>query len=158
RAYFKEDEDVTWEDTVRTPKETLTGFVPAPDRRLLLEYPDWGDNLDAIADSAWGRIDKVEVRGPTGAAYRVRVAKGETRIPVPGLSCDDHVSYRYVGNRRYREKTARITSGTIALQLPEKLADDRFGFGIALGGGGYISWLPGHDFERFYGVVEGILV
>jgi hypothetical protein len=142
-----------WTDTLREPGATLTGYLPAEDRHLEVEYDGW--NGDGDADLLWDHVDHVDVRGPGGAAYRLKLAPS-ARLRLPGISCGDHISYQYVGDRAYRERTVSVDGGTVRLSAPTSDVDN-LSFGLGVGGGAYALWQD-PIIVRFYALVHGSLI
>ena len=153
---FTTDHDGAWVESLTGPWKNLSGYIPLEQHALVLSYAAWENQVTELANRAWQKIRYIEIRGPGGATYRIHVAGEAVALRVPGLGCADHVSYRYVGDRPYREEVVAVEGGTILLKVPEELADDSVDFGLTLGGGAYTSALLSDVLP--YATVQALLI
>ncbi|XXT21749.1 hypothetical protein WME94_09335 [Sorangium sp. So ce429] len=164
----------TWEDEIRYANERLDGYTPSAERHLYVDFSEWsmgarprsGDNLkqeqliEAVTRRPGQTIDYVEVRAPGGGVYRLKPKAPRVRLHMPGLGCNDFVSYNVVGDLDYRETTERVQNGRLTIKQQHRLLKAWFGLGLTAGVG--VQFAP-TDFHndtaaRPYAVAEGVLV
>jgi hypothetical protein len=139
----------SWTTSVSFPGYVIPGYIPPDQRRLELDWK-WdhaecagktGKELQtcvaASRKSRGGRvadrIDYVEIRSPEGHLYRAGYNTAHVRMP--DLDCEDYVTYRYEGARTFDEHHYRTKGFRAELEDPRTQRNDRFGIGVAVGGG-----------------------
>lgn len=132
----------SWTEIVQRPGETLTGYVPSDQIYLEADISSW------VTSVPGSRVTHVEILGADGSTRRYPVEAVDTlRVLVSGASCEP-VRYRLVGDRRYREASAKVRDGEIRFGDVAKTARVlTFNFVIFQGGGPAVNRFGGPLFR-----------
>ena len=157
----KESLERWWLDTLTAPGQELESYIPTDQRRVRLSWK-WTDaDRENRSGRAADRIDHVEVRTPGGQIHDI--VPTATQVRIPELDCNDSLSYRYVGDRLFKEWPAPVSADAngvaqVTFDDPSTKRIDNVGIAFALGaggryigGGGPASWGP-------YGEAQIVLV
>lgn len=143
RFRVAKDED-TWEEMLTYGGQRLSGYVAPEDRYVVVDFSSWsqtaGEGLQAVMRRPGESIDYVSVRAPGQGEATFKPENGRQRIRVPGVRCDDLLTYQIVGDRSYSPGVAQVEGGVVALPSPTRLESDVLSFGVAIGSGGVVMF------------------
>lgn len=163
----------SWSIELETLGRPLEGFVPPPDRKLIVDLKNVCQKADSYVEKdpstyllcahAEGQaIERTSITLP--GAREVEVLPGAERhvLVAPGLQCDDQINYQHFGEQPWSPSSLRAVQGRI--QLPDSTHDLKklVSFSAQVGGGFVKRWRTGGSVEHEaplapIGKVEGIL-
>lgn len=123
-----------WEDSLGYPGQELTGFVPAAQRSVEVDFSRW-TGIDRLIQRPNGSIRYISLRDAHGVERHVAPSRtGRTRVLVPGATCGEIITFEIEGDRNYDLGYARIEHGRIEIQHPREL-EGRLSYWASLSGG-----------------------
>lgn len=123
-----------WDDSLGYPGQELTGFVPAAQRSVEVDFTRWTD-LDELVQRANGAIRYIKLRDANGVERQIAPSTGgRTRVLVPGATCGEILTFDVVGDRNYDIGYAPIHHGRIEVPHPRHV-EQKLSFWGSLGGG-----------------------
>lgn len=131
-----------WEVLVRQAGDTVEGYLPAPDRFALLDFTAWPEPPEEVPVGE--RVRSVALWARSSGTMRVSSKPGwYVRLPLPGLTCGEGITYQFEGDLRYSPETREVGScaggrcpAVVRIDEPSATLDEQTTLGLTLGGGG----------------------
>ena len=153
-TFEKDDPHQRWTEILQRPGQTLSAYVSNDQIYLGADLSGWRTGVPG------NRISHVELLGNDGGSRRYAVEEVDRlRILAPGASCDP-LRFRLVGDRRYREGSAKVRAGAVEFGSVHKTARLlTFNLLLAQGGGPAIAYggAPGDLSHPIYFAAVGQL-